>query len=161
MDIVKAKLENLPRILQIYSSARIFMKETGNATQWKNNFPPENLLIEDIKDGNLYVVINNDAICAVFALVIGEESVYSQIEQGQWISDTEYGTLHRIASDGSKHGIFDEIMAFCTCKISHLRIDTHKNNKIMQHLIRKKGFQECGIIHVADGSPRIAYEKIS
>ncbi len=39
-----------------------------------------NVLIEDMKDGNLYVVINNDAICAVFALVIGEESVYSQIE---------------------------------------------------------------------------------
>lgn len=40
-----------------------------------------------------------------------------------------------------------------------MRIDTHENNKVMQHLIKKNGFQECGIIYVEDGSPRIAYEK--
>ena len=29
----------------------------------------------------------------------------------------------------------------------------------MQHLIEKNGFKRCGIIHIADGSPRIAYER--
>lgn len=38
-------------------------------------------------------------------------------------------------------------------------IDTHKDNKITRHLIEKNGFAKCGIIYVADGSPRIAYEK--
>ena len=49
---------------------------------------------------------------------------------------------------------------FCSEKISHLRIDTHEDNIVMQHLIIKNGFRKCGIIHIADGSPRIAYEKI-
>ncbi len=72
----------------------------------------------------------------------------------------ENGTLHRVAGDGKAHGIFDAIAKFCEQKISHLRIDTHEDNKVMQHLIEKNGFQRCGIIYVEDGSPRIAYEKI-
>ena len=44
-------------------------------------------------------------------------------------------------------------------KIQHLRIDTHENNKVMQHLILKNGFEKCGIIYVDDGSPRVAFEK--
>ncbi len=44
--------------------------------------------------------------------------------------------------------------------MSNFRIDTHNDNKIMQHVIEKNGFIRCGIIYVKDGSPRIAYEKI-
>ena len=49
---------------------------------------------------------------------------------------------------------------FCEQSINHLRIDTHNDNKIMQHVIEKNGFKRCGIIHVNDGSERIAYEKL-
>ena len=31
----------------------------------------------------------------------------------------------------------------------------------MQHLLEKNGFTRCGIIHVADGTPRIAYQKLA
>ena len=30
----------------------------------------------------------------------------------------------------------------------------------MQKLIARAGFRYCGIIHVADGSPRLAYERL-
>ena len=30
----------------------------------------------------------------------------------------------------------------------------------MQHLIEKNGFVPCGIIHLEDGSPRLAYERV-
>lgn len=160
LQIKKAKMDDLPRILEIYAYARNFMKESGNASQWKDDFPPEILLVNDIRNENLYVIKEENTIHAVFAFLIGEEPTYSPIEQGEWLSDTEYGTLHRIAGDGSVHGIFDRIVEFCNQKMSHLRIDTHRDNKVMQHLICKNGFQECGIIHVADGSQRIAYEKI-
>ena len=30
----------------------------------------------------------------------------------------------------------------------------------MQHVLESNGFTRCGIIHVADGSPRIAYQKL-
>ena len=160
LDINRAKPEDLPRIMQIYEYARNFMKETGNESQWKNNYPPKDMIMDDIRNGNLYVIKKENEIHAVFAFMIGSEPTYQKISQGSWQSDTEYGTLHRIAGDGKIHGIFDVIITFCLNKTNHLRIDTHNNNKIMQHLILKNRFQECGIIHVADGSPRIAYEKI-
>ena len=46
-------------------------------------------------------------------------------------------------------------------KQKSLRADTHADNKIMQHLLEKNGFTRCGIIHVADGTPRIAYQKLA
>lgn len=40
----------------------------------------------------------------------------------------------------------------------NIRIDTHADNKTMQHLIEADGFTRCGIIYIADGTPRIAYQ---
>ena len=42
-----------------------------------------------------------------------------------------------------------------------LRADTHVDNKVMQHLLESEGFTRCGIIHVEDGTPRIAYQRLS
>lgn len=64
-----------------------------------------------------------------------------------------------IASDGNTKGLLNKVVCYCEKQINHLRIDTHMDNKIMQHLIIKNGFTKCGTIYVADGSPRIAYEK--
>ena len=54
----------------------------------------------------------------------------------------------------------DKVVAFCEKQIPHLRIDTHEDNKVMQHLIEKNGFKKCGIVYVEDGTERFAYEKI-
>ena len=48
-------------------------------------------------------------------------------------------------------------VAFARERINHIRIDTHEDNKIMQRAIARQGFSRCGIIHLANGSPRIAY----
>ena len=40
-------------------------------------------------------------------------------------------------------------------------VDTHADNKVMQHLLESEGFTRCGIIHVEDGTPRIAYQRLS
>lgn len=160
LRIRQAKQEDMSQILQIYAYARTFMAETGNATQWADHFPPEELLAADMKKSQLYVVEKAGRIHGVFAFIIGNDSTYAVIEQGSWRSESAYGTIHRVAGDGEVHGIFEEIVSFCEKNIAHLRIDTHEDNKIMQHLIEKNGFVKCGIIHVADGSPRIAYEKL-
>ncbi len=155
-----ATKKDLKIILSIYKYAREFMKNNGNESQWKNNFPPEELLIQDIEKGQLYVFFQNGTIHGVFAFIIGEDETYKNIEDGNWLSNELYGTIHRVASDGKIKGVLNTVIEYCNRKISHLRIDTHENNKIMQHIILKKGFTRCGIIHVTDGSPRIAYEKI-
>jgi hypothetical protein len=58
------------------------------------------------------------------------------------------------------HGIFSSIMEFCFSNDENIRIDTHHDNKIMQHNILKHGFTYCGIIYLLSGDERLAYQKI-
>ena len=160
--IRKAEKEDLPRIYEIYETARQFMRENGNRAQWGAGDRPEELLEDDISQGNLYVledaVADEAIIHAVFAFIKGEDPVYLKIEQGSWMVDTEYAAVHRVASDGTVRNVLEKIMDYCKAQIPHLRIDTHEDNKVMQHVLEKYGFVRCGIVYVPDGSPRIAYE---
>lgn len=158
MHIRKAEINNLPMIKKIYDKAKIFMKNNGNPTQWTTGYPNEELITKDITEGNFYLCIKDNAIVGVFALIIGSEPTYEIIEQGSWHSSMPYGTIHRLASDGSSKGIARSCFDYCKEKCSYLRIDTHRDNKPMLAAIKKYGFQECGIIYVQDGSERIAFD---
>ena len=151
-----ATWDDLPRIEELYANARRFMAETGNPNQWGNTTPVTSLLEDDIRKGLLHVMISENVIHGVFYFYIGEDPTYGSIEDGAWTSDTPYGTIHRIAGDGSG-GTLATAVAFAKDQINHIRIDTHEDNKIMQRAIAKQGFTRCGIIHLANGSPRIAY----
>lgn len=153
-------IDDLDRILEIYDIARETMRNNGNYTQWGVNYPNKEITIKDIKDNNLYVIVFDNIIHGVFTFIIGEEDTYQNIYQGNWLSNSVYGTIHRLASDNEVKGIFTMCINYCKERIPHIRIDTHKNNKIMNHLILKNGFQKCGIIYVEDGTERIAYEYI-
>lgn len=156
--IRKANREDLERILEIYAYARKFMAKTGNPNQWGKTNPPRETLEEDIRQGNLYVA-ENDGIHGVFAYFTGEDPTYGYIEDGAWLDQTPYGTIHRVASDGSG-GVFSAVLAFVQEQNSHVRIDTHHDNIVMQHVLAKHGFQKCGIIYLENGDPRIAYEMV-
>ena len=159
MTIRNALQKDFDDILRIYARAREYMKRNGNPTQWRENFPPETLINDDIREKRNYVVEADGGIHGVFAFIPGDDPTYARIE-GAWKSDASYGTIHRIASDGKVKGVFAAAIAFCKTRSSHLRIDTHADNKTMRYAIEKAGFKECGIIRVADGTPRIAYELI-
>jgi len=158
MRIRPAERTDLDEIERIYAYARRFMAQNGNPTQWKNGYPWRDLLEEDIDRQTLYVAVKGDSLCGVFVFAEGEDPTYARIEGGTWLSDAPYGTIHRIASITG--GLFPEALAFCRSKCAHIRIDTHADNKPMQHLAEKYGFSRRGIIYVADGTPRIAYEQL-
>ena len=69
--------------------------------------------------------------------------------------------MHRIASYPEIHGVFRAIMDWCFERDGNIRIDTHRDNHIMQHNILKYGFRYCGIIHLASGDERLAYQKMN
>ena len=153
---------DMARILDIYARAREFMAKNGNPTQWGGNYPSPELLEEDIDTNRLFVYMVNGQMQAVFAFILGEDPTYKVIEDGQWLNDTlPYGTLHRLASAGESKGIGKAVVEWCLEHCESLRADTHADNKVMQHLLESEGFTRCGIIHVADGTPRIAYQKLA
>lgn len=156
-QIRNAKMEELSKIEKVYAYARSFMARNGNPSQWGTTHPLTSQLQEDIRLGNLYVVENESGIHGVFAFILGDDPTYAYIEDGAWHWSEPYGTIHRVASDGSG-GIFSAVLEYCRGRISYLRIDTHQDNKPMQHVIEKHSFKRCGIIYVADGSLRIAYD---
>ena len=158
-NIRHTESDDLPRVMDIYEYAREQMRLNGNPDQWRDTNPTEVAIRNDIENKNSYVIERDGVICGVFSFIIGEEPTYKVID-GKWMCDGVYGTIHRLASGGIINGVFDLCLNFCESKISNIRIDTHRDNKIMQHLIEKNGFEMCGIIYVDDGSPRIAYQKV-
>lgn len=99
-----------------------------------------------------------------FCLLETPEPNYARI-LGAWRNDEAYLTLHRVAADPAVHGLARAMFAFAEKRareqgIYNLRIDTHKMNQGMQRVIRKAGFVHCGVIHLADGAPREAFQKI-
>lgn len=160
--IRKAGQQDRLRMNEIYAAARQFMRDSGNHTQWGEGDRPEDFLEEDILQGQLYVLTekteDKEVIHAVFVFADGPDPSYAEIENGRWLSDEAYAAVHRVASDGTVRNVLEKIMDYCKAQIPHLRIDTHEDNKVMQHVLEKYGFVRCGIVYVPDGSPRIAYE---
>ncbi len=154
-----AQNEDLDRILEIYAYARNFMANTGNPNQWGSNHPTVEMLRDDIEKQLLHVLEDQTGIHGVFYFYLGEDPTYDYMENGSWRSDTLYGTIHRIASDGSG-GILKAAVAFAKQQIDHIRIDTHQDNMVMQKALAKQGFSKRGIIYLENGDPRIAYDLI-
>lgn len=150
-------LQDLEEIMQIYARAKDFMQAHGNPNQW-TNYPTEALIIEEIKRHHSFICLNeSDNIIGTFCFIKGEDPTYNTIE-GAWLNNKPYATIHRIASSGQEKGVFKACVDWCLRQCPNLRIDTHPDNIPMQNAILKNGFKKCGIIRLADGSKRIAYQ---
>ncbi len=153
-----AELQDLDELAVLYDYARRQMRRNGNLTQWKAGYPGRERLAEDIRRHNCYVFTDELGICGVFVLIIGPDPTYALIEEGQWLNDEPYGTIHRIAGSERSSGLLHRAVDFALSKISNVRCDTHADNAVMRHLLEKLGFVRCGRIYIEDGSPRIAYQ---
>lgn len=159
MHIRKTRMEELDTVMDIYAYARKFMAETGNPTQWGNHKPPRERIEQDILEGVHYVCEENGEIVAVFFFDTKPDPTYTVIYDGTWPNDKPYGVVHRIASAGKVKGAGSFCLQWAFSQCGNLRIDTHKDNKVMQHTLAKNGFQYCGVIHLENGEPRIAFQK--
>ena len=92
----------LDQIMEVYARARALMAQNGNPTQWGDNYPSRQLIEEDILSNRLFVCVINGELEAVFAFILGEDPTYKKIEDGQWLANGPYGTLHRLASAGHR-----------------------------------------------------------
>ena len=137
------------------------MRASGNMLQWNDGYPSQSVILADMEASNGYVVEEDGAIVAYFALIASPEPTYNAIYGGEWLDDEKlYHVIHRIASTLESHGVFDAIMDYSFSVDGNIRIDTHRDNTIMQHNILKHGFSYCGIIYLLSGDERLAYQKI-
>ncbi len=159
MEIRVAWAEELDEIMKIYAEARAFMAEAGNPDQWGDGYPERDMIEGDIAEGKLYVCAECEKLLAVFYYAAEDDKTYHVIDGG-WLSDAEYGVVHRIAVRERGRGIAAACINWAYGQTGNIRIDTHADNIPMQKLLAKLGFTYCGTIYVRDGSPRRAYQKI-
>lgn len=162
MEIVKAQIADVEAIEQVMACARHIMQADGNPNQWTNGYPDRGTLLADIESGVAHICKDHGQVVAYFALLDGPDDSYAEIEGGHWVDDEQpYVVIHRLASAGKVRGVFAAVMNYALCQCKNIRIDTHRDNHIMQHCLQKNGFAYCGIIRlVRSGDERLAYQKV-
>jgi GNAT superfamily N-acetyltransferase len=166
MNFRQSVKEDIEDILIIIKQAQASLKEAG-INQWQNNYPNYETISRDIDNNESYVLLEGNEVVGTTAISFRGEKTYQSIYEGQWVSDSDYAVIHRIAVNHNYKGtglaskIINYVEEICLDKgVISIKVDTHEKNLSMQRLLGKNNFQYCGIIYLDDGSKRIAFEKI-
>mgnify|MGYP003746908571 FL=1 len=168
MKLRTAKKKDLFAIMQIIKQAQAYLA-TQDIEQWQNGYPNEKVILKDLKNNESYVVKSEDStLLATAMFTTKKEPTYKTI-QGGWITGTDatYGVIHRMAVNENFRGIGIAQFFFNQCElmlkqnsIRSMRIDTHEDNLGMQALLKKLGYNYCGIIYLENNDKRLAFEKL-
>lgn len=148
--------------MPVFEQAKRFMRQHGNLRQWTGGYPSREIIRADMEAASSFVCLDDEgAIVGTFCFRYGAapEPTYAAIYDGAWLNDKPYGVIHRIASAGRVGGIFAAALDYCWHYVDNIRIDTHRDNRVMQELLVRHGFSRCGIIYLANGDERIAFQR--
>lgn len=178
MKIRQATYDDMETLMEIFAAAKQIMRASGNMHQWNDGYPSREVVMRDIDRGHCYVMCEAagvdegqaagtecggqaESIIGTMALIPGPDPTYSYIE-GEWPGDEPYYVIHRIATAAPGRDVAKRMFDWAFehilengCNV--IRIDTHRDNCIMKHILTKYGFTMCGVIYLADGAPRDAY----
>ncbi|MCL2841263.1 MAG: GNAT family N-acetyltransferase [Defluviitaleaceae bacterium] len=159
MEIRKTTAADLDTVMNIYATARDFMRKNGNVNQWTEEYPPRFMIEQDISNGESYLCEKDGKVLAVFMVSTLPDPTYDKID-GAWLNDDPYCVIHRIARTKDAQGVGAFCINWCFEKFGTVRIDTHKDNEPMLKRLENLGFIYCGIIWLANGDERLAFQKI-
>ena len=160
MHIRKATYDDIPALMQLFEEAKSIMRASGNMNQWCSGYPSVDVVRHDIERGVCYVASSGEsgAIEATMAFIPGPDPTYSYIEDGAWLNNEPYHVIHRIAVAAPGKGYARLLLDWAFERTQTVRIDTHRDNVIMHHILQKYGFRRCGVIYLANGDARDAYQ---
>ncbi|MBR2318123.1 MAG: GNAT family N-acetyltransferase [Bacteroidaceae bacterium] len=160
MYIRKATYNDIPALMKLFECAKSIMRASGNLHQWGSGYPSLEVVRHDIDNGTCYVssTYENGEIEATMAFIPGPDPTYSVIEDGEWLNDNPYFVIHRIAVAKPGKGYARRLLEWAFERTANVRVDTHRDNVIMRHILQKFGFRRCGVIYLANGSARDAFQ---
>ena len=168
MKLQLSKTEDIPKIMEIIDDAKKYLA-SQKIDQWQNGYPNAEQIENDIKNNESYVLVNdNNEVIATSMFTTNAEPTYKFIDGNWLVNESEpYGVIHRMAikKEYLKFGLatlmFHEFqLQLEEQAIKSLKIDTHEENIGMQSLLKKLGYQYCGIIYTNYDAKRLAFEKI-
>lgn len=156
-------------IMLIVRQARNYLKK-HRVDQWQGEYPTQDIFAADIANGECYAVTYGERLAGFFCLTEAPESGYDKITDGKWHGEGKYCTLHRMAIEARFRGtgLSDMLVDFAdeTAKAKGaecVRTDTHRKNKVMQKLLKRKGYAYRGNVLVSSepghDPARQAFEK--
>lgn len=164
----RSKMEDIERLLVLREEAAEYLRGQG-VDQWQQSYPNREIFESDIPSERGWVFTHDDEVIGYAAITFEDDEAYKNID-GKWLTDGRYAAIHRCFSAAKYRGtgISKEIFSLgeelaLGKGLTAIRIDTHADNKPMQHLVRKNGYSYCGVIMVdGDGNDphRDAFEKI-
>lgn len=156
----KATSADIDTVWQLIETGKATMLATGNTCQWDDSHPSRAQIEEDVARGISFLLFEGGTAVATWVLAEGPDPTYGHID-GAWIDDRRtYHVIHRVAGLPGRGGLMHDILRWCEASADNLRIDTHRDNAIMRHILGKEGFSYCGIINLENGDERLAFQKI-
>ena len=162
--------DDIPAIMEVVADAQRFLLENG-IDQWQDGYPTPDVFLADIANGESFVFTHEDTVAGIISVCSGVDSAYDGLVDGNWLTDGPYGAIHRIAVRENFRGgglathMAEFAIELCAgLGLASIRVDTHRDNKSMQGLMKKLGFTHCGVVYLdlsrPDGKARDAYEKV-
>lgn len=137
--------QDLAGIDIIFAQGREHQHSEGNYTQWNENYPNLDIVRQDIIDGISWVCIDKKDGTVLGTWALGDhEDVYDHLKQGQWNSDADYKVIHRMGTLSGR-GVGKFILRHLQ-QYPYIRIDTSEKNNSMRTLLKKVGFNQCGVV---------------
>jgi GNAT superfamily N-acetyltransferase len=164
LSLQKATLSETTAIWNILQQA-IEQRRRDGSEQWQNGYPNEQTVVDDLRDGYGYVLVQDQVIIGYAAIIFGIEPAYNDIK-GNWITQGDYVAVHRVAIADAAKGkgmatrLFLLIEDLCRKQnVYSIKVDTNFDNIPMLKVLDKLHYIYCGEIFFG-GAPRKAYEKV-
>jgi ribosomal protein S18 acetylase RimI-like enzyme len=168
MTIRSATKKDIPAIMDIIKDAQLHLANQ-NIDQWQDGYPTNKIIENDIANNEGFVVVDeHNTPFATTMFTTSPEPTYTDIE-GKWsipVSQS-YGVIHRLAisakhrNQGLAKRIFQEFeKRLMENNNNSMKVDTHRGNTGMQHMLTSIGYQYCGVIYLESGDERLAFEKV-
>lgn len=161
---------DVPRVMEIIGKAQTYLAAQG-IDQWQTGYPDESAVRNDIALSQGYVWEQDGYVCAITTVAFASEPCYANIYEGNWHTPEPYACIHRLAIDSNFRGtgIADALMKASEALVKErgvrgIRVDTHRQNVVMQRMLLRNGYERCGVIYLPEdidfGAERIAFDKI-
>ena len=143
--ITQATLKDLPAIMQCYKATIRKMHEL-NIFQWDESYPTPDLIENDIKNQEFYVLKEEDNVLGCICLNQDEHPTYTSVN---WTFNQPVLVVHRLAihPDAQGKGVARKFMQFAEdlC-VKHnyngIRLDTFIENPLAIGLYLKLGYNQ-------------------
>lgn len=148
MEIRKARLSDLDKIIEIYKNVIITM-EKNNIHQWDEIYPSSSILKEDILNDEMYVGVIDNIIVSVVVL---NSKFDEQYINGRWQHNNKnFSIVHRLCVNplyqnkkiGNKTMLMIEEL-LRDVGIESIRLDAFSENPYALKMYEKLGYKKVG-----------------